>query len=469
MQFDYSETLYNFDIFPKVLVAGKEAELHIINLGTRSEFEAGKEYIISVCALTGGNPAQYPLSGDFQFLTAVCDEKGGFTFKHTFESEQQYFVRVHNGSKEKRDVKLQLSVYCVDGDLVGRYPFIGDMHMHTYCSDGRQSPEVVAATYRSHGYDFLAITDHHRYYPSLRAIKFFKDVPTEFNLVPGEEVHLPDANGCSPSVHIVNFGGEYSVNALVEDVQTEEVGKGLDTRSFTGSAPDVMTMPEYEAKMAELAKEVKDCPENINPMHIAINKFAFDQIRKANGLAIFPHPTWLANVFHVPDVINDYFVEHKLFDAFEVCGGERYYEHNGFQIVRYYEDKARGFKYPIVGSTDSHCCYKYNAGALICKTIVFAKENERKEIISSVKDFFSVAVDTISEEYRIVGDMRLVRYSNFLLKNYFPKHDDLCYEEGRLMRDVAIGTEEEKADALKALAAINGRVEKLRKRYFDFD
>jgi len=36
----------------------------------------------------------------------------------------------------------------------------GNLHCHSTMSDGAKSPEDVAAIYREHGYDFLAITDH---------------------------------------------------------------------------------------------------------------------------------------------------------------------------------------------------------------------------------------------------------------------------------------------------------------------
>ncbi|MBR5364856.1 MAG: hypothetical protein IK132_01295 [Clostridia bacterium] len=36
----------------------------------------------------------------------------------------------------------------------------GNLHTHTTRSDGRATPEECAALYRSHGYDFLALTDH---------------------------------------------------------------------------------------------------------------------------------------------------------------------------------------------------------------------------------------------------------------------------------------------------------------------
>jgi hypothetical protein len=160
--------------------------------------------------------------------------------------------------------------------------------------------------------------------------------------------------------------------------------------------------------------------------------------------------------------------EQHPFDAFEVLGGERYYEHNGFQTIRYYEDRMKGRHYPIVGSTDSHSSYVSNDGALICSTIVFSPENERKALISSIRDFYSVAVDTISKEFRLVGENRFVRYACFLLNNYFPRHDELCREEGRLMRICAVGTEEEREDAIKQLTAINGRMKKFMEKYFSF-
>ena len=64
--------------------------------------------------------------------------------------------------------------------------------------------------------------------------------------------------------------------------------------------------------------------------------------------------------------------------------------------------------------------------------------------------------------------MRLVRYATFLLQYFFPLHDELCFEEGRLMKQYATGTADERAEALEALAHINGRMKKQREKYFAF-
>lgn len=464
MSYKRNDLLNNYDIFPLVILKNKPTEIHIVPTGCRAEFEIGKEYKISINAIDGGDPEDFPATGDFKFITAVCNDKGGFDICHTFDKEQEYFIVVFND--EGKTIRM-FPVYCVDEDMKGRYPFIGDLHMHTYLSDGRQSPEVVAANYRKYGYDFTVISDHRRYYPSLRAINAYKDVKIEMNIVPGEEVHLPPVYGKTNDVHIVNFGGEYSINAITEGSQTEEMGEDEQYRSLYGKCPPVLSYEDYQEKMQKLIDEC-DVPEYIDKVPYAVCCWIFDEIRKANGLGIFAHPTWKRDSFHIPEAFSDYMLEQKPFDAFEVLGGESYFEQNGFQTIKYYETMAKGVRLPIVGSTDSHSSYETNKNAFICETMVFAYENERKEIIKSIKDFYSVAIDTISDEYRIVGESRNVKYARFLLDNFFPIHDELCYEEGRLMKQYVTGTDEEKELAAKELDFINGRMKKQREKYFSF-
>lgn len=459
-----NSTLNNYDVFPLVVPEGKKTCIHICPTGGRKIFTPGKKYTFTVCAMEGGNPKDFPATGCFAEIETVCCENGGFNLDYTFSSEQEYRLRV-TGDNEKN---VSFFVYCIKEDLTGRYPFVGDLHMHTYRSDGSESPAVVAANYRRHGYDFTVISDHQRYYPSLEAIDAYKDVKTEMNIVPGEEVHMPAVNGLKNDIHIVNFGSEYSVNALTEGKALEEKGDDAKYRSLNGKCPPVISYNEWQKMMQEKADGLTDIPENVDRIPYAVCCWIFDEIRKGNGLGIFAHPYWKITAYHSPEAFTDYMLKTKPFDAFEVLGGENYFEHNGFQTVKYYEMAAKGIKMPIVGSTDSHSSYEQNRNAFICETIVFAPENERLSLISSIKDFYSVAIDTISTEYRIVGELRFVKYARFLIDNYFPVHDELCYEEGRLMKQYVTGTSEEKEEAAKALEFNYGRVAKLRNKYFDF-
>ena len=459
-----NDLLENFDYWPKVFAAGVETEVRIRPLGGRPCFLPGESYRLVVCALEQGKPQWFPVSASFEEKTVVADGEGGFAFSYTFPSEQAYYLRFFDREGNRKE---QFPVYCVEGDLVGRYPFRGDTHLHSTFSDGRQLPEVVCANYRRYGYDFLAITDHHRYYPSLRAMEVFRDVPTELCICPGEEVQLPEANGLKNDVHIINFGGLWSVNDLVPGREVKNLGTDPKYRSLDGTCPPSMDQRSYDALMQELTEKIS-VPEGVDPMPAASCKWIFDEIRKADGLGIFAHPCWINDVYHVPDKLWRLMVRERWFDAFEVLGGENYYEQNGFQTVRYYEDRADGFRYPIVGASDSHNSNPSNDKNDVGATIVLSPENERSALIRSIKDFYSVAVDNVSAEPRLVGDSRLVRYCWFLLSFYFPQHDALCAEEGRLMKQYTVGTSEEKQEALALLKAIHGRVRRNMEKNFGF-
>ena len=471
--YELTENQIRYDVFPLVVSDGKETIIHIRPLGSKKEFEVGREYDMIITYMEGADPKDFPATGMYDYTKAVFNEDG-FNIPYTFHGEGEYcigFTDDKQGVAEKfvRKFVNKFFIYCVKKDLTERYPFIGDLHVHTNLSDGTEDPEIVCANFRQYGYDFLAITDHNRYYPSLRAIDFYKDVPTELTVVAGEEVHLPAINGWVNEPHIINFGGEYSINALVEDKAVAEMGKDLSVRATRkDNVPDVMTIEKFTEKMQALVDKA-EVPEGVDALPAAVCKWVFDEIKKADGLGIFAHPNWRKRLsYQVPERFTDYIMKTKPFDAFEVLGGEPYFEQNGFQTVRYYEEAARGNKFPVVGSTDSHSSSPLFKKGHICSTIIFSPENETKALIDSVKKFYSVAVDTISKEFRLVGENRFVRYGCFLLTNYYPLHDQLCFEEGRLLRQLYSGTQSEKDEAYSLLSAINGRMKRHREKYFDF-
>ena len=457
-------SLYKFDVYPMVIKAHETSEITIKPIDFSESFDKDKEYQIRIMPTDEGSSWAYPDRWNKNFVyTKPCDD-GAIRFTFKFGDEQLYFIRIKENDDDVKAYK-QFNVYAVDKDLQGRYPFIGDLHMHTRRSDGREAPAVVAANYRKLGYDFLSITDHRRYYPSLEAIDAYKDVPLEYTLIVGEEIHLPSISG-KTDPHIVNFGGEFSVNALIrENDHCQEVGEDLSLRAIReNDVPDVMSVEEFDALMLEKAKEYPDAPYPSESYTYASMKFSFDMIKKGNGLSIFAHPYWFSECRQVPESFTEYVMEKQDFDAFEVLGGEVYFEQNGFQIIRYYEDLAKGRDYPIVGSTDSHSSLPTHRGHDVARTMVFAHENERLDLIASIKDKYTAALDMISKEPRYVGSQRLVRYACFLWNNFFPLHDELCFEEGRAMREYATGNKE---DAKKYLVAINGRMKKQREKYFN--
>lgn len=420
--------LYRYRIRPGVLLTGKETEVRIDPLDREYEFNQAKEYRVAVWGLSRITRGDYATKNN---IHAGQVKNGSLIFSHFFDREEECYIRVYEGDNKKHF--LQLSVYALEEDLYSLRPLKGDFHVHTCRSDGQEPPAVVAASYRSAGFDFTAITDHYRYKPSVEAQQAYKDVPLGMLLVNGEEVHTPDN-----IVHVVNFGGESSVNELYKDDDEQyrqEVQKIIDTTDIG-----------YEDKFT-----------------YAANLWAIEKIRAANGLAIFCHPHWLNDTFNVPPALSKAFLRAGEFDAFELIGGQSAHENN-LQTALYYQIRSEGVNIPIVGASDSHGTI--NAGRLFDKmyTIVFAEENEKNSICDAVKDGRSVAVEVYADSvnYSVHGSFRNVCYARFLLENYFELTRQICSEEGLLMMKYLQGDQ----SAAKRLAELKTAVTDFYRSFF---
>ena len=453
------QELYDYDVFPKVVLAGRENEITVKPLGWHAGIEAGKTYDLQISAMEQGEEKLYAEWADFKKITVTADADACLRFRYTFPSEQEYLISYY----PKPDASpVRLSVYALAEDMKGRYPYRGDMHVHSRRSDGREAPAIVCANYRAAGYDFMTISDHRRYYPSLEAIQALEGLSKSFLVVPGEEVQLPLTD-----IHIINFGGHYSINALIDGNKNQnDRGDDPAFRSENGECPPVMTREQYEETIRDLARENHWFDAEMADTSFAACVWAFDQIRKAQGMSIFCHPYWrYRSTFQVPEKFLDLIFSMHPFDAFEVLGGESYYEHNGFQTARYYEEQAKGHRFPIVGDTDTHGSTEHNRDGRISSTIVFSPGNTREKLIESIRSFYTVAVDTISKEFRLVGSLRFQKYGCFLMKQYFPLHDRLCAIEGEYIRQAVVGEE----GARERLALIADDQNRMMKKYFALD
>jgi len=447
------QEFYDYDIYPKVFLGEREATVTIQPLGVNSAFSVEKTYTVEAHKVDQSHIARYPERSGRTTLNCTPDADGCLRVTSYFEGEGEYNVTVLDGER----FVVSLSVYCLHEDMAGRIPLRGDLHLHTCRSDGHDDPVNVVANYRGHGYDFTVISDHFRYYPSLEAIRRYGDI-SDVAIIPGEEVHLPFND-----VHYVNFGGKYSINALVSgNLNEEKAGDDIAWRSLDGNAPDPISQEEFKAIIEERAKSVPLEHES-ERISYAVLEWIYEHMQKNGGLGIFPHPYWLCPLMQLPEEYTEFIYKNKPFDAFEVLGGENYFAHNGFQTALYYEMRRDGYDHPVVGSTDSHnSAAEHNRNALICSTIVFAKENERESLISAIKDKYSVAVDTISAEYRLVGDFRWIRYGCFLMENYFPIHDEACRAEGYYLRRYFAGDDR----AAEILRTMKGQIPSMQKKYF---
>jgi hypothetical protein len=422
--------LYDYDIYPKVVLAGKGTDIHIRPMSPALAFTQDQDYEIEIL------PTTESLEGTGKAYPRVCvhPKDGVLSFFWAFEGEQEHFIRLHRTDRDRPFLcECQLSVYSVKQDLFTRRPYRGDFHVHTTCSDGREAPSFVAAMYRQKGFDFMAVTDHGLWEPSQEAMDAYAQTAIDLRLFHGEEVHAP-----GNPVHIINFGGSFSVNELFRQ---DEAGY-------------------YEAVRA-IERQLPPLGEGISRFEYASCLWCVDQVRRGGGMAIFCHPHWLANVYHVPDAMTRVLLRAGIFDAFELVSGQSLRE-NMMQYALYGDLRAEGVQIPIVGSSDSHGVIdgkEFNH----MKTLVFSPSLEREDINRSVMEGYSVPMDEYpGEQPRMQGSYRMVSYARFLLAHYFPYHDELCYEEGRLMRAYQAG----ERTAAEALERLSGRTRRLMEHYF---
>lgn len=383
--------LHYFDIYPLIVPRDKISEIKIREKAGNMGFSLTWEYEIEVIPL------------DSVHVTRIRAQRDGpgLKFKYLFEGEQEHYLRIIR--KDDDHCVGKLSVYSVAEDLYCLKPYKGDLHSHTIYSDGRESPQYIAAAYRKQGYDFLAVTDHRKYYPSIEAMDFYRDVDCGFVILPGEEIHPPDNH-----VHMVAVGGEYGVQEIIENKE--------DT--YLTEVEDIMARENrtyVEASCIWCAREIK----------------------KAGGLSIFCHPFWVNRGYNVDEELSEFFLSNGIFDCFELVGGmER--ESNNIQISLYNELRSKGVRIPIVGSSDSHRTVNGPHFDRF-KTLVFAHELSFPAIAEAVRDLRSVAVEEYNRgEFIVSGPHRYVKYALFLLREFFPLHDELCLEEGRIMEDMVL-------------------------------
>ncbi|MBQ7922123.1 MAG: PHP domain-containing protein [Clostridia bacterium] len=457
--------LYKYDIYPKVFPVNCETEITIRMFGDNKNYTGEKDgfsqsgyYIVMLCHVDSGNDVS-----KYEKFRTTAGEDGMLRVLYTAKAEGEHYVCIeHYDERETRTYVVMLSVYALEEDLACRIPLRGDFHIHTSRSDGGEVPGLVCANYRKAGYDFIVITDHHRYYPSLEAIAAYKDTDAALHIIPGEEVHLPNT-----MVHIVNAGGSYSVNGLMKGShQYKTCGDDLTRCSSDGRSPAAITREEYDRQIEEIMESGRcdGCPE-ADRQSYAVCLWAFDHIKAGGGLAILAHPLWRCNLYNLSIPYTKFMLKEHPFDALEVLGGaaqpHQYYGTNGLQSALYYEEWLEGRIHPIVGSTDSHDSTEHNRNKTVASTIVFAHENHYGDIFASVKERYSVAVDTFSGDFRLVGPFRLQKYANFLLYHWYPIHDRLTAMDGEIMREYYFGEAE-----AEELACMKKKSDAMFKKYF---
>lgn len=432
----------NFNVLPRVVEAGVKSKIKIIPVGNKFAFD-DSAYVVKFVPmelssktniLTDLDTVKKNKCYNTYDIQRVVPIDGCIELEYTFTYEQEWILKIF--PEDNGNCVMKFHIYSLEKDLFERYPYMGDFHSHSCCSDGSEEPAVVAANYRKAGFDVMALTDHHVHSSSVEMIEAYKDVPIDIKLLKGEEVHINEMGGY---MHTVNLGGKKSVT------------------DYFSENPD-----KCKAEISELKKTL-DVPDGVNSYECAFRTWIADRIHEFGGFAIIPHPYWVTrDEYNMRPTIVKWLLENKKYDALEVVSGQNV-EENCLQASLYNELRAEGIRVPIVGSSDSHgtdpACY-FKMG----KTVLFAKgELNFESVKESISELYTVGLEyQNNESVRISGPYRMVKYAQFLLKYYFPVHDDLCVEEGIAMKNYF----NKVMGAKEMLEAVHGRTEKFRKEFY---
>ena len=416
----------NYAIYPSIVLADTCTQMTIIPQERAFLLREGEEYQLCIISINDDETSYYFPSARHE-ISAVA-HRGVLQFSFTFPEEQPHLIILSQG-----ETKLgEWTIYSLQEDLYALRPLKGDLHTHSYRSDGKRDPAALAGHFREQGYEFFALTDHNRYYPGGEIDEAYQGVQKGITRVYGEEVHTPDS-----VIHIVHVGGKSSVTELY-----------LNHRE------------EYEHDVAEYMKKIPDhVPAQYHDRY-AKAMWAVDKIHQAGGLAIFPHPFWRprkSQNYNVREEFARILLSSGLFDAYELVGGMGQ-DGNNCSVAMWADLRSEDLKISVVGSSDVHSMENsHTFGHLF--TLCFARENSNDAIIEAVKKGMSVAVEASGDEerrqHRCYGSLRLVRYAQYLLKYYYPRLQRICQGEGVAMRAYAMGEAPKELIEMQAAQAEN--------------
>lgn len=438
----------DYEIFPHVAELDKPCTFTARGCGIEAALTPGGKYTLFVIGQEENNSSILLRISDwaaYDSIPVTADKDGCIRFTYTFRREQIYTLRLGKQNEKGDWVPVaNFRIFAAAKDLYERTPLRGNTHCHACPSvDGHEDPYLAAAMYRKAGFDFLAITDHHLIDGSVLAKEAAKKIPTEIALYYGEEVHVPNAY-----IHAVNVG------AVMEG------GVGINTYYNAHEA-------EINAEVQKIADGAKNLPAGVLPLDFAWRKWIADTIHKQGGIAILAHPFWEWDAHNTRDDVFRYFAKERIYDAAEILHGqEPHCTDANLQLAFWNDMRADGIYISPLGADDAHrrnFSWNYESSFNEAWSVIFAKDDSFDGFAEALKSGYTAAVEGYEgAPEHVIATYRLTKYCVFLLEQYFPLHDEFCFEQGCRMRDAYLGEEE----AIKTLHLLSGRVRAFTDRFF---
>jgi len=378
------------ELFPRVIRANQKTTLTFSD----DRLADGERIAVSVQSMEKYNvphSEKYRIDEGTRLKSEIITVKNGKAqFSFTPFGEQRHRVYIDTSAR-----KAIFEIYSLEDDLYSLTPFKGDTHLHTTESDGLFSPTETVSAYFEAGFDYMAITDHHKYKGSAEMAAITDKIAKYFKVYRGEEVH----NRGMGYFHIINFGADASVNEIIN------------------ADPDGVF--EKVTENAAGLKKQYALPDCLDEKEFAFRLWVSQKIREFGGLSVLCHPFWDAyGEYNMQVPMLEFLLKNGIFDAFEVVDDD---DHTGngvnLQTAIYNEMRAKGVKVPIVGSSDCHSV----VSELFDKFFTYAFCENVNDVKQAVKEQKTVAVERIGNEYRVYGPFRLVKYARFLCDNLEPE------------------------------------------------
>jgi len=407
----------NYEIWPKVVFRDRRAEMTIHGLHAKT-LRPGEKYnvqIVSMCNHADVATLEV-VALPIENMPPYCEarEGGRLEFQHIFATTGEYSIFVTQPQNDEKKRITTHRIYAAPPELARCKPYKGDLHIHTYYSDGRMSPIYMAIMAKKLGLDFAAITDHGKYAPSLEAIEKARQINLNLLLLPGEEVAVPSA-------HIVSI----NANKCVTDLKGDDAAY----------QQQIQRILETDLKNTRMV-------ENLTKEKYAPTKWAVKNIHACDGYAFLAHPYWVSgNRYDLNVPIMEQLLQDDEIDGVEIIGGyiPTDFESNLLATTKYYNDLAQGRYIPVVGNSDTHSRTTIDIYGWYWTT-VFAESLTADNILESILDCRSVACERPEGgHFRAYGPFELVEYVCFLEREFFPIHDRISAMEGELYFELLRG------------------------------
>jgi len=393
-------------LYPLVISEGSKQQFHI-----ESDWESIITKRRDIKTVTVRSSLDFLEGSDVEFtLTGK-----GLAFEYTPTCTGEHTVYLYREKDQRiwpENPYMEFRFYVTPEKFKGKFPFKGDLHLHSIYSDGREAPLLVAAECREKGMDFAALTDHHDYEASLLAIKAAEEVDMDILLLKGEEISPHYGLG-----HIVSIGADrFLTSELVSDDVDYDYGDGMDGWLKGMEAKTAKMWEKYHGLFGEI-------PEGVHERMYTYFCGIISEIRKAGGFAIFAHPYWPSTgAMDIFRKTADFLLEKGHFDALELMGDTGYQK--GFTFLNRFIKES---DHPYVSSSDAHS--QDNVAERY--SIIFTKSLTEETIKEAVlKKQCIAATKEKGDLVLFANDPELQEFGYFLENNFFPKAELLKKGQG---------------------------------------